>query len=255
VPELQLEAIKVMTNAFRQMEALLPPPKRHPLKGSFVFRFENKGIHEALIQKLARYISGLNAIEVLLEAGYTQEIGVLFRTLDEIQEDCFFLASAETNDARTERHTQYLDAFYADAVSSRPKGELRISKPNMLPRKKVRAHTVNALGQGINQSNMLDASESVGTAYSGYVHAASENIMEMYGGYPPRFHLEGLSGTPLITTFTRERETYIYRGLIVVALTAKAFGDKALVDALYKFLAKYELANGHEVPKSGSNVM
>lgn len=132
---------------------------------------------------------------MLLTNGYVQEANVIFRTLDEIQEDIFFLASAETNNAHTDRHTQYLEAFYSDPVFSRVGGSLDIPKPNLVPRKKIRAHTMNAMGQGINVSKALSASESVGTAYSGYVHAASENIMEMYGGDPPRFHINGMRGT------------------------------------------------------------
>ena len=245
MPHLQAEAVAVMTSALRRVESLIAPPQRVPHKGSFVFRYANKGIHEALVQKLARYISGLNAVAVLLDAGYVQEVGVIFRTLDEIQEDIFFLASAETNGARTERHTQYLEAFYAEAVFSRPEGSLRISKANLPPRKKVRAHTMNVLGQGVNVSQALDAGESVSTAYSGYVHAASENIMDMYGGNPPHFHVEGMRGTPRMATFERDAENYVYRGLMATGVVAKAFGDKPLVEAMYEFLAKYEAANGH----------
>ena len=123
MPQLQAEAVTVMMDVLRRVESSIPPPERVPHKDSFVFRYANKGIHEALVQKLARYISGLNAISVLLDAGFAQEVGVLLRTLDEIQEDIFFLATAETNGARTDRHTQYLDAFYADAVFSRPEDE------------------------------------------------------------------------------------------------------------------------------------
>lgn len=227
------------------MESSIAPPQRVPYKDSFVFRYVNKGIHEALVQKLARYISGLNAIAVLLDTGYVQEVGVLFRTLDEIQEDISFLASAVTNGARTERHTRYLQAFYSDAVLSRAEGSLQIPKPDLLPRKKIRAHVVNTLGRGVNVSQALDAEESVSTAYSGYVHAASENIMEMYGGDPPHFYVQGMRGTPRIQAFIEDAENYTCRGLMATTVVAKAFGDKSLVDALYEFLATYESANGH----------
>lgn len=237
-----------MTRAFRHMEASIEPPAQRPFRSSFIYRYENKGIHEALLQKLARYISGLNAVAVLLTTGYVQEANVIFRTLDEIQEDIFFLASAETNNARTERHTQYLDAFYSDPVFSRVEGSLDIPKPNLVPRKKIRAHTMNAMGQDINVSNALSASESVGTAYSGYVHAASENIMEMYGGDPPRFHINGMRGTPRVPECAASAENYIYRGLMATTVVAKAFGDAALVKTLYEFMAHYESANGHKTP-------
>lgn len=230
------------------MEASVTPPQRIPDKDSFVFRYANNGIHEALVQKLARNISGLNAIAVLLNAGYTQEVGVLFRTLDEIHEDISFLASAETNGARTERHTQYLEAFYAEPVRSRPEGSLRVAKPSLVPRKKVRAQTMHVLGKGVNVSQALDASEGVSAAFSGYVHAASEHIMEMYGGIPPHFHVEGMPGTPRIATFAWHAENYVYRGLMATTMAAKAFGDKPLVDGLYEFMAKYESANNHSAP-------
>lgn len=240
-----------MTRAFRQLEGNLVPPQRLTYRHSFVFRYANKGIHEALLQKLARSISGLNAVAVLLGAGYVQEVGVLFRTLDEIQEDIFFLATAETNASRTERHEQYLKTFYAEAVFSRPEGSLEIPKPNMVPRKKIRAHTMNTLGQGVNESDALAAGESVGTAYSGYVHAASENIMDMYGGDPPHFHLTGMRGTPRVLETARDAENHIYRGLMATIMVAKAFGNAPLVDELYKFLAAYESANGHQKPLRG----
>lgn len=252
MPHLQTEAIAAMTRAFRQLEVAIPPPRKVAHSDSFVYRYANKGIHEALLQKLARSISGLNAVAVILATGYVQEAGVLFRTLDEIQEDIFFLASAETNGARTEHHTKYLEAFYAESVFSRPEGSLNIPKPNLVPRKKIRAHTMNVLGEGVNASQALAASEGVSTAYSGYVHAASENIMDMYGGTPPHFHLQGMRGTPRIATSAQDAEIYVYRGLMATIIVAKAFGDTSLVEALYAFLAKYEAANDHKAPSKGS---
>lgn len=245
MPSLQVEARTVMANAFRRMEGQVEPPVQIRRAGSFVHRYADEGIRQALIQKLARNVSGLNAVPVLLASGYVQEAGVLFRTLDEIQEDVLFLATAETNGARSERHDKFLAAFYAKTVFSREDGSLDIPKPDLVPRKKVRAHILNVVGQGINTSQALKVSESLGTAYSGYVHAASENVMDMYGGNPPHFHIEGMLGTPRIESYSRDAKNYIYRGLMVTSAAAKAFGDASLVGALHEFIGKYEAANGH----------
>ncbi len=250
MPFLQAEAVTVIENAFRRLERAIAPPQRVPHRHSFVFRYANKGIHEALIQKLVRNISGLNAVAILLSTGYVQEAGVLFRTLDEVQEDIFFLATADTSESKTERHQKYLDAFYAESVFSRPEGSLDIPKPNLVPRKKIRAHTFNVLGAGVNVSQALGASESLGTAYSGYVHAASENIMNMYGGCPPHFHLSGMLGTPRIESCANDAENYVCRGLMATVVVAKAFGDRSLVETLYEFLGQYDAANGYVVPPS-----
>ena len=107
---------------------------------------------------------------------------------------------------------------------------------------------MNVLGQGVNVSRALAASEGVSTAYSGYVHAASENIMDMYGGDPPHFHLQGMSSTPRIASYAQDAENYAYRGLMATVAVAKAFGDAQLAEVLYGFLAKYESANNHQVP-------
>ena len=246
---LQTETLTVMMNAFRRMEGSIAPPQKVAHEGSFVHRYINKDIHSALIQKLARVISGLNAIVVLLNEGHVQEVGVLFRTLDEIQEDIFFLATAETNGAHTERHTKYLDAFYADSIFARVKGSLDIPKPDLVPRKKIRAHTLNALGDGVNVSHALTAMESVGTAYSGFVHAASENIMDMYGGDPSHFHLCGMLDTPRMQSYEKDAVNYFYRSLMATIVVAKAFGDGPLAKTLYEFLAIYEKANGLTPPK------
>lgn len=251
MPFLQAEAIVAMTNAFSRLEAAIAPPQQVPCKDSFVYRYTNKGLHEALVQKLARCISGLNAVVLLLSAGYVQEVGVILRTLDEIQEDILFLASAVANVAPMERHEKYLEAFYAEVVFSRPEGSLDTSKPNLVPRKKIRAHTANVLGEGVNVSQFLSAGESLSAAYSGFVHAASENIMDMYGGNPPHFYVNGMHGTPRIATFVREAENYVYRGLMATTVAAMAFGDRPLVDALNAFRIRYESANGHIPPGTG----
>ena len=112
----------------------------------------------------------------------------------------------------------------------------------------IRAHTMNTLGKGVNISQALAAGESLGTAYSGYVHAASENIMDMYGGDPPHFHVGGMTGTPRVSACEKDAENYVYRGLMATIVVAKAFGSGALVEQLHKFLAVYEAANGHASP-------
>jgi hypothetical protein len=106
----------------------------------FVFRYKNKGVNEAIVQKLARSISGLRASNYLMLKGYVQEVGVLFRVVDEIHEDICFLATALIKNDFNERHRKFLDTFFEEAVFS-PNSSGSIPKPNSMPRKKVRAET------------------------------------------------------------------------------------------------------------------
>jgi hypothetical protein len=236
------ECLETMTNAFRRLEARLQPPELVRHDDGVVFRYREKGIPQALIQKLARNISGLHAIDVLLLHGFVQEQAVLQRTLDEIHEDIVFLAVAITNDQITERHQQYLRAFYDDPLLRSGSHSERFQKPNLVPRKKIHAYVRRVLHKDAQAS--AGAEDVVSTAYSGYVHAASPYIMDMCVGDPPKFMVEGMRGTPRIAEHVEDAWNYFYRGLLSTCVVAKAFGDAELVASLYQYMAAFERKSG-----------
>ncbi len=239
-----LQSLTVMENVFRRLEAQVPPPQPVPWRDSFVFRHKEKTIQQALLQKVARSISALHAVDVLLLHGLLQEQAVLHRTLDEIREDIFFLAAAITNDQVTDRHRQFLEEFFAEEFPDPDNPLARHQKPNMVPRRKIRAYINRILSTDPNPSRLADIEESISSVYSGYVHASSPQIMDMCGGDPPLFHIDGMLGTPRMEEHIRDALNYFYRGLISIAIVAKAFGDKSLVDRMYQYLAKFEAATG-----------
>lgn len=238
------QSLTVMKSAFRRLEAQVPPPQPVPWGDSFVFRHVEKTIQQALVQKAARLISTLHAIDVLLLNGHLQEQATLQRILDEIGEDIFFLAAAITNDQITDRHRQYLEEFYAEEFPDPGNLTARHQKPNMVPRKKIRAYVNRVLSTDPNPSRLSDIGESVSSVYSGFVHASSPQIMDMCGGDPPLFHIEGMLGTPRMAEHIRDAWNYYYRGLTAITVIAKAFGDKPLVDTLYQYIGKFEETSG-----------
>ena len=68
--------------------------------------------------------------------------------------------------------------------------------------------------------------------------------MDMCGGDPPLFHIDGMLGTPRMAEHVSDALNYYYRGLISITIVAKAFGDKSLVDTMYQYLAKFEKTTG-----------
>jgi hypothetical protein len=236
------ESLETMSAAFRQLEAQLEPPERVENEDSFVFRYREKGITQALIQKLARNISGLHALDLLLLNGFVQEQAVLQRTLDEIHEDIFFLAVAITNDTATDRNQQYLQAFYDDPFLRTGKNSERFQKPNLVPRKKIHAYIRRVLHKAPRLSDEVE--EAISTAYSGYVHAASPYIMDMYGGNPPRFMISGMLGTPRIADHVEDAWNYFYRGLLSTCVVAKAFSEPDLVASLEQYMHDFEQKSG-----------
>jgi hypothetical protein len=105
-------ALNALENAFRRLEAKVPPPIRKTYLDRFVFRYAEQTIQQAIVQKLARMISGLHAVETLLERGLFQEQGMVQRGLDEIGEDIGFLSLGVIRNDITPLHTQFLGYFF-----------------------------------------------------------------------------------------------------------------------------------------------
>lgn len=233
---LRVQTLALMERMFTRFASGIAPPVQVPMLDHFVYRYAEKSIEEALIQKLARTVSGLYAADLLLQHGFLQEQGALHRILDEIGEDIMFLAIARTDDLVTPLHERYLAAFNEEQAPPKPDLSQPVKGPDSPTRKAIRNYIKSKIGAGI-PSNHADAALS--KAYSGYVHAASQNIMDMYGGDPPRFHLRGMAGTPMQLGHAEDAWNYLYRGLTSFEVAAKAFGDAPGLEAIRSYRLKY----------------
>ena len=202
-------------------------PQRVPFKDSFRFRYVEQTVHQAIVQKLARLVSGLHAARILLSYGFVQEQGALQRMIDEFREDVTFLAEALLRNEVTPLHRKYLAAFYQEEFNHEDPLKSSEQRP-MILRKKIHAYLARAAR---DPSTHAKLAQTLSKSYSGYVHGASPHIMDMYGGNPPRFHVRGMRGTPLETAYRRDFWNYIYRGTHAFAYAAMAFGDRAMRDS------------------------
>jgi hypothetical protein len=233
---LRAHTLALMERVFERFASGLAPPVQVPMLDHFVFRFAENSIEQALVQKLARIVSGLYAADALLELGFLQEQGALHRILDELGEDVLFLAIARTNDCVTPLHERYLAAFNEEHAPPKPDLSRPIKGPDSPTRRSIRAYIKNKVGPGIA---MNYAEAAIAKAYSGYIHAASQNIMDMYGGEPPRFHLRGMAGTPMQLGHAKDAWNYLYRGLMSFEVAGKAFGVASGVEAIRSYRLKY----------------
>lgn len=232
-----------METSLHTLAARIPPPQKIPYKDSFVYRYLEKTIHQALAQKLARYLSTLRAATILCYSGYFQEQATLQRTLDEIQEDIAFLSLAIHFNDRTPLHNSYLDAFYEEEFDAASAMESTQKRP-MIPRRKIRAYIARLNGLESDPSTSAEASRTISKGYSGYVHAASPQIMDMYGGVPPRFHTAGMASTHLEELHRDDLWNYYYRGITSFAITAKAFEEEDLFKKLFDFAEEFSKDSG-----------
>ena len=237
---LYIQTLGHMESTLNDLAKHVPPPQRVPILHSFAFRYVEKTIQQAIVQKLARIVSGLYAARILLENGLIQEQGALHRLLDEFVEDVIFLAYAVISNDVTDLHHRYLAAFYEEEFDKPEDPVASTQKRPMIPREKIRAYIARIEGSGLDPSRGVALTRTISKGYSGYVHGASPHIMEMYGGNPLRFHVSGMCETPPYKHSQHDLWNYFYRGICAFGLAAKSFWAVALSSSIQLYLDDFE---------------
>ena len=232
---LYLQTATVLTNAFKRLERQVPPPRQVQFRDGFVFRFVEQTLEQALLLKLARLVTGLRAVDVLLQAGLLQEMAATCRMLDEIGEDVAFLVAPLTNDEITKLHERYLEGFWAEEFQETDNTLARHQKPDTPRRNKIQAYIQRVFNPDGDSSLMSDVSQAVSSTYSGYIHASAVQVLDLYGGDPPHFHIEGMQGTPRMEDHVYDAWNYFYRGIVTGIFVARAFGDQPLSKTLGEY--------------------
>jgi hypothetical protein len=186
-------------------------------------------------------LSGLHAIEALLERGLFQEQGMVQRAVAEIDEDVWFLSIAVIHKDITERHSQFLDYFYAEEFADPSDLVGSHESRGMLRREKIREYIQRKGLSGKDAARAKAIDRVLTKAYSGFVHAASPHIMDMYGGVSPRADVSGAFKQFRYASQQRDAMNYFYRGVLTVALAAQAFQDDQLYDLMRKLASGLEI--------------
>lgn len=92
---------------FAAIEDVAPKPSFRLRSDHFEVRYDEPTIELALFLKLARAISLLGGLRMMVEQGMIQEQGILKRALDETDEDILFLSFGHQNGVE-ETHQKYL---------------------------------------------------------------------------------------------------------------------------------------------------
>lgn len=223
-----------LEETFRRLETQVPPPLKEAYKDGFILRYSEKTPQQAMLQKFARFISGLHSIRLLLECGFLQEMGVIQRTLDDFEEDILFFTLGIVNNDMTMRHTEYLNYHWMDE-----RGGSIVKRPQV-SRKHIRAY--NAKYCGDDPSSMISAGHKIHKGYSGFVHGSGEAIIDMCMSDPPRYFLRGMLDSPLYSDHEQDLWNYMYRGLVASTCMARVFCDEPLWNERYCSLKNFETA-------------
>lgn len=244
--QLYRQAVEVMGEAFDILSRKVGEPQRQPMGSGYVYRYKEKSIYQAIVQKLARVVTGLQAITVLNRVGFLQEQAALQRTLDDFEEDIAFLCFGIIFNDMTDLHREYLAAFYEEEFDD-PESAIRSTqKRPMIPRKKIRAFVSKDRGSGYDQSSTIEVGRTISKLYSGFVHGASPQLMELYFGTPPRFQLSGGANSPLYIDHVEDLLNYYYRSILSFAFASKAFGEEALFKTIFEYSKEFAISSGRE---------
>lgn len=239
------QTLKSMADTLADLAARVPSPVLIENAGAYVYRYRERTIHQAIIQKLARVVSGLHAAHLLAAQGFFQEQGVLQRVIDELNEDVTFLSFGAITGDVTPLHLEYLDAFYQEEFDQPGDALASSQRRPMVPRQKIRAYLSRTIRIS-DPSSKAEVLRTISKIYSGFVHGASPHIMDMYGGAPPRWHVAGMLATPLTEDHREDLWNSVYRAIGSFALAAKAFGVEELYIVVRDYMRAFAAAAGQE---------
>ena len=177
--------------------------------------------------------------------GYVQEQAALQRVLHEMHEDVIFLCYSCIYNDFTQLHEEFLNAFYEEEFDAETAMKSTQKRP-MTSRKKIQAYIARKESSCLDPSTGVELARTLTKAYSGFIHAASPHIMDMYGGSPPHFYVEGMIGTQIYEEYRQDLWNYFYRSIINFGVAAKAFGNQELFEQIHAFTVSFEEAAGKD---------
>jgi hypothetical protein len=160
------------------------------------FRYTQPDYRHFCLLRSCRMVSALNASIALVKSGFTQEIGVLLRSILEYNSQVeYVLLHRDGTGAPVGKVAAFLKNFFEDNRRTGP-----VKKTLKLIQKEVHDAVGRNLDEaGFNDTNDRSSSEMMSNVYrifSSYVHGRYPESMNLFGGRPGHFHLNGMRGTP-----------------------------------------------------------
>ena len=113
-----------------------------------------------------------------------------------------------------------------------------------ISRRKIQAANARITKPFQDPSTAQATARTLTKTYSGYVHGASPQIMELYWGLPPAFHLTGMLNTPFIPSHTNDFRLCVHRGIDHVGLVAMLLGDTEVAGEIRAIRLRFEDESG-----------
>ena len=232
-----------------QIECHFPPPKLVSVGGQQQLRYSENTVYHVAFLKTVRMVSGLNASLALLTGGYYQEIMVVLRTVDDFFSDILFILENAEQKTLGDAQNKFMEDFFKEEFVN-PNNPLENTKRrSTVPKRKIWASVARQIGQYANPSDAQKILQVTNDVFSGYVHGAYPQIMELCGGKPPRFHMNGVLMSPRIQTCFKQISFYLHRTIMVIGILTKNLGLGGLADRSGAIRNYFESETDYEIIK------
>ena len=231
-----------LSHFYNELEAFLPKINFNETAPYRAFRVSNDEHTDSLVCYLKgmKAVSTLNATLILLKSGFTQEVGALCRMVDEACNEILFLIKPEGENSLSNSQEQFLDSFYQEEFSD-SQNILEAHNPrHTVSSQKIHASIARTMSISINPSDAQAMTSVVQKTLSGYVHGAYPQIMEMYGGNPPHFHMHGMLGTPRMIEWTAQAISYTDKLIMLSILICRKLGALGMEKLMQEFRLEFE---------------
>jgi len=254
-PEYLAQTLRRLQLHYDSLSSFVVVPKRVRIGGNTYFRHVEQSDVLFCYLKGVKLISTLNAGLVLLQAGYTQEIGALCRMADDFCYEILFFMGPFGPSGPSKDQIRMLEDFFKEEFENPADVLGSAQNRDTVPRRKINAAFGKLAQDQLNPHDAQGTLETVHKAFSGYVHGAYPHIMELYGGSPPRYHLDGMLGTPRIAEWQDQLVTYVYRAIMVAELNSKRLGANATEQAIRQLLVEYETTLNCKPTESAATIL
>jgi len=232
-----------------QIGSHFPPPEFVSVSGQQQFRYSENTVYHVAFLKAIRMVSGLNASLTLLSCGYYQEIMVVLRTVDDFSSDILFILENAEQDTISDAQKKFMEDFFQEEFVN-PNNPLENTKRrSTVPKRKIWASVARQIGQYANPSDAQKILQVTNDAFSGYVHGAYPQIMELCGGKPPRFHMNGVLASPRIEACFEQISFYLHRTIMAAGILTKSLGLGGLSDRAGEIRNYFESETDYEIIK------
>jgi hypothetical protein len=242
LPDYLAKVLGDLERQYRALSSTFPAPKMVDLGALVAPRYAKQSDPLLCFLKGVKLISTLNGALALMRAGYAQEMNVLIRVADDCCADILFMLLPRDGQQPDTQQEKFFSDFFQEEFSDHTDVLGSRQKRDMVSRKQIHSSFAQLAKDFVNPSDVQTASGVIHGVFSGYVHGAYPQIMELYGD--AGFYMSGMAGTIRQQEAAEYLTTQMHRAIMMSELVAKKLGGLDVASATRQVLDEFEQVLG-----------